>query len=74
MTALDVKNGMIVSGDKEAKVKMWDIDKKKAWTFEGQHSLMITKVLLWDEYSTFSCSIDKTIRWFDRRDWSDNKG
>ena len=30
---------------------------------------MISKVLIWDEFSAFSASIDRTIRWFDRRDW-----
>ena len=48
---------------------MWDIERKKGWTFEGKHMNMINKVLLWDEYSAFSCSIDRSIRYFDRRDW-----
>ena len=50
-------------------MKLWDIDRKKGWTFEGKHSNQITNVMLWDEYSAFSSSVDKTIRYFDIRDW-----
>lgn len=50
-------------------MKIWDIDKKKGWTFEGRHSNQINHVLLWDDFSAFSSSADKTIRHFDIRDW-----
>ena len=60
---------MIASGSKDNTVKVWDIERKKGWTFTGKHMNMITKVIMWDEYSAISCSIDKSIRQFDIRDW-----
>jgi WD40 repeat protein len=69
ITTLDIRGNMIVSGGKDNTVKVWDIDRKKGWTFTGKHMNMITKVILWDEFSAFSASIDKSIRYFDVRDW-----
>ncbi len=31
--AIDVQNGIIASASKDATVKIWDIERKKAWTF-----------------------------------------
>lgn len=67
--SLDILGNMIVSGSKDNTVKVWDIERKKGWTFTGKHMNMITKVIMWDEYSAFSGSIDKSIRQFDIRDW-----
>ena len=58
-----------MSGSKDNTVKLWDTERKKGWTFNGKHSNQINHVLLWDEYSAFSGSVDKTIRYFDIRDW-----
>jgi WD40 repeat protein len=69
ITAIDAKNGVICSGSRDTKVKVWDIDRKKGWTFEGKHSAQVNKVLIWDEFSVFSASVDKSIRYFDIRDW-----
>jgi WD40 repeat protein len=33
VTALESHNGIVVSGSKDATVKIWDIEKKKGWTF-----------------------------------------
>ena len=68
ITSLDIKNSMIVSGSKDLSVKVWDIDRKKGWTFQGKHMNMITKVLMWDDTSAFSASIDRSIRYFDIKD------
>ena len=73
ITSLDVRGNMIVSGSKDNTVKVWDIDRKKGWTFTGKHMNMITKVLMWDDTSAFSSSIDKTIRHFDVRDWGNEE-
>ena len=72
LTALDASNGVIVSGSRDTSVKIWDVEKKRGWTFEGRHRNMITKVVLWDQFSALSASIDRTIRHFDVRDWPDN--
>ena len=72
--SIDVKNGIIVSGSKDKCVKIWDTERKKAWTFEGKHTNQIDHVLLWDQYSAFSGSIDKSIRYFDIRDWGKDEG
>ena len=69
ITALECKNGFVVSGSRDNTVKIWDTERKKGWTFSGKHSNQINQVLLWDEYSAFSGSVDKTIRYFDIRDW-----
>jgi hypothetical protein len=45
------------------------MERKKGWTFSGKHTNQVDHVLLWDKYSAFSGSIDKTIRYFDIRDW-----
>ena len=37
ITALDAKDGLIVTGSKDYLVKVWDINKKKAYTLE-KHS------------------------------------
>ena len=41
VTALESRNGIVVSGSRDATVKIWDIEKKKGWTFEGKHSNQI---------------------------------
>jgi WD40 repeat protein len=69
ITCMDCANGILVSGSKDCAVKIWDIEKKKGSTFLGKHSNQINQVLLWDENSAFSSSVDKTIRYFDVRDW-----
>ena len=69
ITALDVRNGIIASGSNDSIVKLWDIDKKKGWTFKG-HQNKVQHVILWDDYSVLSGSIDRSIRFFDLRDWS----
>lgn len=35
ITALDVRNGMIASASNDCIVKLWDIDRKKGWSFKG---------------------------------------
>ena len=67
--SIDVRGNMIASASKDLSVKMWDIDRKKAWTFTGKHMNTVNKVILWDEYSALSASFDKSIRQFDIRDW-----
>jgi WD40 repeat protein len=38
ITCMDCRNGIIASGSQDNSVKIWDIEKKKGWTFEGRHS------------------------------------
>lgn len=37
ITSIDVRNGLIASGSKDCTVKIWDVEKKRGWTFEGKH-------------------------------------
>lgn len=34
ITALDAKDGIVVTGSKDYLVKVWDLSKKKAYTFD----------------------------------------
>ena len=58
ITALDISNGLIASGGKDNLVKIWDISKKKGYSFD-KHMNLITKVLVWDERSALSASADR---------------
>jgi len=66
--AMDVRNGIIATASRDSTVKMWDIDRKKGWTFKG-HMNDVRQVVLWDDYSALSGGIDRSIRYFDIRDW-----
>ena len=59
---------MIASGSNDNIVKLWDIDRKKGWSFRG-HQNKVQHVVLWDDYSVLSGSIDRSMRFFDMRDW-----
>ena len=50
-------------------VKLWDCDRKKGWSFRG-HQNKVQHVLIWDDFSVLSAGIDRSIRYFDLRDWS----
>lgn len=63
ITSLDAKFGMIVSGSKDNTVKIWDIQKKKAYTYT-KHMNVVSSVLMWDERSALSASADRTIRFW----------
>ena len=64
ITALDVKGSLIASGSKDATVRVWDIDRKKAFNFYARHSLTVSQVKIWDENNIVSAGIDHSIRSF----------
>ena len=67
ITCIDARNGLIASGSKDNTVKIWDIKRKRAYTFTG-HMNWISKVLIWDHESAISASADKSIRFWNIND------
>ena len=45
--ALDMKDGIIVSGGRDFKVKVWDTNKKQAVSLDG-HGNWVQKAMIWD--------------------------
>ena len=61
ITALDVKDGIILSGSKDNTVRVWDINRKKAIVFT-EHMNWINQAMIWDEESGITAACDKSIR------------
>ena len=62
---------MIVTGGKDNLVKVWDIAKKRGWSYTD-HMNEITDVMVWDGTTFLSASADRTIRYWDISDPSNN--
>ena len=45
---IDVAQGFIASCSKDSTVRLWDIQKKRAVTFDGCHMNAVKKVILWN--------------------------
>ena len=50
ISCMDIKDGLLVTGGYDSAVKVWDIKKKKGYSFDHfkGHMNQVTKVLVWD--------------------------
>lgn len=75
ITAMDIKDGLIVTGSHDNALKVWDIERKKGISFDNKrgHINQVTQAMVWDEQSVLSASADRTVRYFDIKEAESNE-